>query len=72
VPDLRGYGGSDRPPRVEDYGIVDLAADVDGIATALGHDDYAAGHPRLGRHRRLARGSTTTSNRSSAAGSGEG
>jgi pimeloyl-ACP methyl ester carboxylesterase len=26
---------------VEDYGIVDLAADVDGVATALGHDDYA-------------------------------
>jgi pimeloyl-ACP methyl ester carboxylesterase len=41
VPDQRGYGGSDRPPAVEDYGILDLTADIDGIATALGHDDYA-------------------------------
>jgi pimeloyl-ACP methyl ester carboxylesterase len=26
---------------VQDYGILDLAADIDGIAIALGHDDYA-------------------------------
>jgi pimeloyl-ACP methyl ester carboxylesterase len=41
VPDQRGYGGSDCPPNVEDYGIRDLAADIDGLATALGHDEYA-------------------------------
>ena len=41
VPDQRGYGGSDCPPSVDDYGILDLCADVDGLATALGHDDYA-------------------------------
>ncbi|MCH2172876.1 alpha/beta hydrolase [Myxococcota bacterium] len=41
VPDQRGYGGSDRPPEIADYGILDLTADVDGIATALGHEDYA-------------------------------
>ena len=40
VPDQRGYGGSDCPPNVEDYGILDLAADIDGLATALGHDSY--------------------------------
>ena len=36
----RGYGGSDCPPNVEDYGIRDLAADIDGLATALGYDEY--------------------------------
>jgi len=41
VPDQRGYGGSDCPPAVEDYGILDVTADVDGLATALGYDDYA-------------------------------
>ena len=41
VPDQRGYGGSDKPPEIDDYGILDLTADIDGIATALGHDDYA-------------------------------
>lgn len=40
VPDQRGYGGSDCPPAVEDYGIRDLAADIDGLATALGYDEY--------------------------------
>lgn len=40
VPDQRGYGGSDCPPNVEDYGILDLTADIDGLATALGHDEY--------------------------------
>lgn len=41
VPDQRGYGGSDCPQNVEDYGIRDLAADIDGIATALGYDEYS-------------------------------
>ena len=41
APDQRGYGDSDKPPEISDYGIRDLCADVDGIATSLGHDDYA-------------------------------
>lgn len=43
VPDQRGYGMSDCPPHVTDYGIRDLCADIDGLATALGHDDYVLG-----------------------------
>ena len=43
VPDQRGYGMSDCPPNVSDYGILDLCADIDGLATALGHDDYVLG-----------------------------
>ena len=41
VPDQRGYGYSDCPPNVGDYRIRDLAADIDGLATALGYDEYA-------------------------------
>jgi pimeloyl-ACP methyl ester carboxylesterase len=45
VPDQRGFGGSDRPPAVADYNIRTLAADVAGIAPALGHDTfYLIGH----------------------------
>ena len=45
VPDQRGYGGSDRPPRVEDYNIIELTNDVAGLATALGHEEfYVVGH----------------------------
>jgi pimeloyl-ACP methyl ester carboxylesterase len=40
VPDQRGFGGSSRPPAVSDYNIRALAADVDGLASALGHEDY--------------------------------
>lgn len=40
VPDQRGYGGSDCPPAIADYNIRDLAADVAGIAPALGHDEF--------------------------------
>ncbi len=35
APDQRGYGGSDRPPEVEDYDIVQLTADLVGILDAL-------------------------------------
>jgi len=46
VPDLRGYGGSDAPPAVEDYAIDVLAQDVLGLldhagaerAVLIGHD----------------------------------
>lgn len=36
APDLRGYGASDRPSRVEDYGIQALAGDVVALMDALG------------------------------------
>jgi len=46
APDLRGYGGSDRPARVQDYAIERLMDDVAGLVDAsrarttvlLGHD----------------------------------
>ena len=45
VPDQRGFGGSDCPPAVSDYNIRTLAADIAGIAPALGHDTfYLIGH----------------------------
>ena len=45
VPDQRGYGGSDRPAEVEAYNVVDLSADVVGIADALGHERFlVVGH----------------------------
>lgn len=40
VPDMRGYNLSDAPPEVEDYALDVLAADVAGLATALGHDRF--------------------------------
>lgn len=45
VPDMRGYGGSDCPPAVDDYDILKLTDDVAGIATALGEPRYTVvGH----------------------------
>ena len=45
VPDQRGYGGSDQPAAIEAYNIVDLSADVVGIADALGHERFlVVGH----------------------------
>ena len=45
VPDQRGYGGSDKPAAIDAYNIVDLSADVAGIATALGHEKFiVVGH----------------------------
>ncbi|PZF83643.1 alpha/beta hydrolase [Jiangella anatolica] len=45
VPDLRGYGGSDKP--AADYSKRTMAADVVALATELGHDRFAlAGHDR--------------------------
>jgi pimeloyl-ACP methyl ester carboxylesterase len=35
APDQRGYGSSDRPPRVEDYGLEPLCADLAGLLDAL-------------------------------------
>jgi pimeloyl-ACP methyl ester carboxylesterase len=45
APDLRGYGGSDRPPAVEDYAAPKLAGDVVGLIGALGHESvHLVGH----------------------------
>lgn len=38
APDLRGYGGSDKPPRVRDYRLELLAADVSNLIAALGRE----------------------------------
>ncbi len=35
APDMRGYGGSDKPPRVTDYAIQNLVGDVKGLMAAL-------------------------------------
>jgi pimeloyl-ACP methyl ester carboxylesterase len=36
APDQRGYGGSGRPEKVEDYGLMDLTGDLVGLLDALG------------------------------------
>jgi pimeloyl-ACP methyl ester carboxylesterase len=36
APDLRGRGGTEAPPRVEDYGLRNVVADVAGLLDALG------------------------------------
>jgi pimeloyl-ACP methyl ester carboxylesterase len=38
VPDVRGYGGSDKPEPIEAYDMVSLNADVVGLITALGEE----------------------------------
>jgi pimeloyl-ACP methyl ester carboxylesterase len=36
VPDVRGYGGSDKPPAIEDYDLIQVTDDVIGVIDALG------------------------------------
>ena len=36
APDVRGYGGSDKPHSVEAYAIKEMCADIAGLVTALG------------------------------------
>jgi pimeloyl-ACP methyl ester carboxylesterase len=36
APDMRGYGGSSRPDRVEDYGLTELTGDLVGLLDMLG------------------------------------
>jgi pimeloyl-ACP methyl ester carboxylesterase len=36
TPDVRGYGGSDKPHAVEAYAIKEMCADIAGLVTALG------------------------------------
>jgi pimeloyl-ACP methyl ester carboxylesterase len=38
APDVRGYGGSDKPHAIDAYAIKDLAADIAGLIAALGAD----------------------------------
>ena len=38
VPDLRGYGGSDKPYDIEAYDLVNMMADVIGLIDALGEN----------------------------------
>ena len=40
VPDLRGFGGSSRPLEVDAYNIRTMAADVVGLAQALGYAQF--------------------------------
>lgn len=45
APDMRGYGGSDRPRDVEDYGVEHLAGDVAGLVRAMGAERaHVVGH----------------------------
>jgi pimeloyl-ACP methyl ester carboxylesterase len=45
APDMRGYGGTDRPARVEDYDAVELAGDVVALMQAFGYERFAVvGH----------------------------
>jgi pimeloyl-ACP methyl ester carboxylesterase len=45
APDQRGYGGSDRPEKVEAYNIIELTGDVVGLSRALGHEQFiVVGH----------------------------
>lgn len=45
VPDLRGYGASDRPPGTDAYAFPQLVGDVVGLINALGHGyAHLAGH----------------------------
>ena len=36
APDVRGYGGSDKPLAIEAYSIKNMCADIDGLIAALG------------------------------------
>jgi pimeloyl-ACP methyl ester carboxylesterase len=38
APDVRGYGGSDKPEAIESYGIKTFAADIAGLIAALGEE----------------------------------
>lgn len=45
APDMRGYGDSDKPPRVRDYRIDALTADVAGLIAAIGEKKaHVVGH----------------------------
>ncbi len=35
-PDVRGYGGSDKPEAIEDYDMATMTADMVGLVSAIG------------------------------------
>ena len=39
APDVRGYGGSDKPHAIDAYAIKELAGDIAGLIAALGKQD---------------------------------
>jgi haloacetate dehalogenase len=50
MPDLRGYGGSSKPLGVENYTKRAMAADMAGLMTSLGFNEFLlCGHDRGGR-----------------------
>jgi pimeloyl-ACP methyl ester carboxylesterase len=45
APDMRGYGGTEAPPRIEDYDVVTLTGDVLALMLAFGYERFAVvGH----------------------------
>jgi pimeloyl-ACP methyl ester carboxylesterase len=45
APDVRGYGGSDKPHAIEAYAIKEMCADIDGLIAALGAEQaVVVGH----------------------------
>jgi pimeloyl-ACP methyl ester carboxylesterase len=45
APDMRGYGGTQRPERVEEYDVVALGGDVLALMDAFGYEQFAVvGH----------------------------
>ncbi len=45
APDVRGYGGSDKPHAIEAYTLKNIAADIDGLIAALGAEQaVVVGH----------------------------
>lgn len=38
APDMRGYGETDAPPNIEDYSVLEVCRDVEGILDALGEE----------------------------------
>jgi pimeloyl-ACP methyl ester carboxylesterase len=45
APDMRGYGGTERPPRIADYDAPTLAGDVIALMRAFGYERFAVvGH----------------------------
>ena len=49
VPDMRGYGASDKPAEVDAYNILYLVADVGAVLDEVGVRARARGRARLGR-----------------------
>jgi pimeloyl-ACP methyl ester carboxylesterase len=44
APDVRGYGGSDKPRKIEAYDMASMTADIAGLIDALGGEAVVVGH----------------------------